>query len=115
MTRNDILREVFAGRKLTLSFPSQEARESFRQKLYKGKAVEDKVLTDILDEEKKVMRFEIVDKTIVEGNEIVEIKCEAKIWLEKKPMDQYSVIQIIDPEENGKDQIVPGSLGKDSQ
>jgi hypothetical protein len=87
----EILKEVYAGKKLTLGFETKQARENFRVALYKAKSPEDKVLTDILNEERQTLRFEKLDPEVMG---VVQYK--AKIWLENKPSEpaDFEVLDI---------------------
>lgn len=87
MELKDILKELYAGKKITLSFESIAARESFRVRLYKAKSPQDKALEDICDEEKMVLRFDCSER--------VANAYKAKIWLENKSSpDNFEVLLI---------------------
>jgi hypothetical protein len=96
MNLKEILKEVYAGKKITLGFESKAARENFRVALYKAKSPEDKVLTDILDVEKQTLRFEKIDDmdTLSDPDHAVR-NFKAKIWLENKPSEpDFEVLDI---------------------
>lgn len=100
MELKDILKELYAGKKITLSFKTIADRDSFRVRLYKAKSPQDKALEDICDEEKMVLRFEKTTEIGVDDAPNVDglydyNAYKAKIWLENKSSpDNFEVISI---------------------
>jgi hypothetical protein len=96
MTFQEILNALREGKVLSMSFPNPMEREKFRVRLYKKKKPEDTALEAILNEEKKVLRWESEDVTGPNGTEIPSTKYNAKFWLENKPSDDNFEVQVID-------------------
>lgn len=86
-----ILKNLRLGNKVVLTFQSPLAREKFRVALYKAKKEEDKVLTDVLDEERETLRTEAFDTEITDLEFKPVTQFKARFWLEKKPSDDYEV------------------------
>lgn len=97
MNLQQILNSLRAGAKLKLRFDSSAARERFRVAIYKKKKDEDKALTDILDEDRKVLRFEAKDREVL--NDQPETVYEVTLWLEDKPEELEFDVEVIPPSE----------------
>lgn len=96
MELKTILKELYAGKKLTISFANSKDREAFRQRLYKLKQTQDKALTDILDEERQELRCQLIDVIDAGETSIEEEPPKARFWLESKPSQEFEVT--IEPE-----------------
>jgi hypothetical protein len=88
MSPMQILNQLYAGKKITLAFESEKARENFRQRIYRIKKGQDKAVTDVLDEEKLILRSEKIEAVSESGNFIL------KLWTEDKKPPTYSVLSI---------------------
>lgn len=96
MNLKQILKTLYEQKILTLRFKTSEERENFRVRLYNSKAREDKILEDILDEEKTKLRFEQTN---------LHTLFFAKIWLESRVQTEFEVIDIDDAP---KEKELPG-------
>lgn len=99
MDLKEILKKLYEGRRLKLSFASAKEREQFRIRLYKIKQREDKVLTDILDEDRQVLKCQFIDVVETDGVTLSTPIIDAIFWLEKKPIQEFEVTDITDPKD----------------
>lgn len=116
MNIDSVLKELYLEKILVLEFPSSESREKFRQRLYKEKQAQDQILSDILDEDRQKLRFELIDSFIDEKTDAparVERECcRAKMWLTPKTPVDYKIISIDETSNESSNPAVSGSVGE---
>lgn len=95
MTLQEILNTLREGKILQLRFDSPGAREKFRVSLYRAKKIEDKNLTDILDEDRVTLRWEPSTGEVQQPDAPFTIYL-AKFWLENKPSDTNYEVEVLD-------------------
>jgi hypothetical protein len=93
MSTMQILNQLYAGKKITLSFHSHAERETFRQKLYKLKKRQDDAISAVLDEEKLVLKSK--QRTVFD----LEIY-EVTFWVEEKKAPSYTIVSVRDTATN---------------
>ena len=91
-----ILKHIYEGKKIKMTFGNHKQRENFRVRLYKAKQEEDRVLTDILEEDRQILKCELRDSIVVDGKEINSSVCEAIFWLEKKPTETQFDFEVVE-------------------
>lgn len=84
---NDVLKQLYAQRKVKLRFNSEADRDNFRQNLYKYKKTQDEAALAILDEVKQKLRYL---KETHEG----QGEYDATFWLEDKKEISFEIISI---------------------
>jgi hypothetical protein len=95
MNLPDILKRLYAGAALKITFPDDNSREAARMRLYKLKKTQDKFLTDILDEDRQVLRFQVSDLLGDETDGVVHIlEYSATLWLAAKIKPDFAVLDI---------------------
>lgn len=76
---DNILKLLYAGERLRISFPSASAQETFRKNLYEKKAKIDLQLFVLLGQEKKILRFQKQFKTGIPNTVIISIEKEQAV------------------------------------
>jgi hypothetical protein len=88
---NQIVNQLFAGKKLTLSFDSPESREYFRQRLYKVKKIQDVIADELLGEKKLVLKTKAHFSFDSDNNCIYFLT----LWLtDKEPEKTYTLVSL---------------------
>lgn len=110
-----ILNKLYAGKKITLEFGSMNERESFRQRLYKIKKIQDEALVALLDERKLVLRSDMLPVTEERNGELETIAYRSVYWMEAQKELNFSIISVeeIEPEkdDNGGSRQASLSIG----
>lgn len=110
-----IINKLYAGKKITLEFHTSNERESFRQRLYKVKKIQDEALVALLDERKLVLRSEMNDVTETHDGQVEIIAYRSVFWMEEQKELNFSIISIeeIEPEkdDNGGSRQASLSIG----
>lgn len=101
MTPMQILNQLYAGKRITLSFQNESARENFRQRIYKLKKGQDAAVTAVLDEEKLILKCK---KNFVDEQFVLFL------WTEEKKPQSYFVLSI----EEGKNESTGKTGGANS-
>lgn len=91
---DNILNLLYAGERLRISFPSASAQETFRKNLYEKKAKIDLQLSVLLEQEKKILRFQ--KEFLAVGKESI---FRTTIWIEKEQPVREISFEILDKEE----------------
>lgn len=79
---DSILNLLYSGERVKITFPSSQARENFRKRLYARKLEQDIALKDLLGEERKVLRFSPMDWLASKEDDLVtKDSFDAETWL----------------------------------
>lgn len=102
----EVINQLYAGKKVTLSHASATERENVRVQLYRIKKSQDQALIDICDEVRKEMKcekWEITRESETDGG-TETVGYAAKYWLEDKKPSTFTILEIEDVEgDNGAD------------
>lgn len=102
MTPMQILNQLYAGKRITLSFQNESARENFRQRIYKLKKGQDAAVSAVLDEEKLILKCKKIDGVI---------DFQLAMWTEENKPQSYHILSIEEGENgsNGRSGSSPDS------
>lgn len=111
MTPMQILNQLYAGKRITLSFQNESARENFRQRIYKLKKGQDAAVSAVLDEEKLILKCkkQMEPANQFGGHTVAEY--QLLLWTEEKKPQSYFVLSIEEGENgsNGRSGSSPDS------
>jgi len=95
-----VMHVLFKGDSVRLTFPSKAEAEYFRQRLYKYKKSQDKIMETLLGEQKKILRV-FKKMEVVNGNVFV---CEMRLVDEDPRVKDWSGVKF---------EILPSSIDFD--
>lgn len=82
-----VLNQLYANKRVTLSFQTAEARENFRQSLYKIKKTQDDALLAVLDEEKMTLGCHQDEMYLI--NDVEAPKDTYALWMMDETKSEY--------------------------